>query len=55
MKKLISFLKITEENMAYSKQDLVEKMKEIDLREKVENLLIEKEKELPLTKEERRN
>ena len=38
--------------MACSNQDLVEKMKEIDLREKVENLLIEKEKELPLTKAE---
>ena len=38
--------------MACSNQDLVEKMKEIDLCEKVENLLIEKEKELPLTKAE---
>ena len=38
--------------MACSNQDLVEKMKEIYLCEKVENLLIEKEKELPLTKAE---
>ena len=40
------------ENMACSNQDLVEKMKEIDLCEKVENLLIEKEKEIPTTKVE---
>ena len=38
--------------MACSNQDLVEKMKEIDLSEKVENLLIEREKELLLTKAE---
>ena len=38
--------------MACSNQDLVEKKKEIDLCEKVENLLTEKEKELPLTKAE---
>ena len=38
--------------MACSNQDFAEKMKEIDLCEKVENLLIEKEKELPLTKAE---
>ena len=38
--------------MDCSNQALVEKMKEIDLCEKVENLLIEKEKELPLTKAE---
>ena len=50
--KLSNFLKITKKNMACSNQDLVEKMKEIDLCEKVENLLIEKEKELPLTKAE---
>ena len=43
-KKLIAFLKITKENMACTYQDLVEKMQEIDLCEKVENLLIEKEK-----------
>ena len=51
-KKLIAFLKIMKENMACSNQDLVEKMKEIDLCEKVENLLIEKEKEIPTTKVE---
>ena len=51
-KKLIAFLKTAKENMACTNQDLVEKMKEIDLCEKVENLLIEKEKELPLTKAE---
>ena len=38
--------------MACSNQHLVEKMKEIDLCEKVENLSIEKEKELPLIKAE---
>ena len=38
--------------MACRNQDLVEKMKEIDLCEKVENLLIEKEKGLLLTKAE---
>ena len=38
--------------MACSNQDLVEKMKEIELCEKVEELLTEKEKELPLTKAE---
>ena len=38
--------------MACSNQDLVEKMKEIDLCEKVENLLIEKEKEILTTKVE---
>ena len=38
--------------MACSNQDLVGKMKKIDLCEKVENLLIEREKELPLTKAE---
>ena len=46
------FFKNYEKNMACSNQDLVEKMKEIDLCEKVENLLNEKEKELPLTKAE---
>ena len=49
---MIAFLKIKKENMACSNQALIEKMKEIDLCEKVENLLIEKEKELPLTKAE---
>ena len=39
-------------NMACSNQDLVGKMKEIDLCGKVENLLIEKEKEIPTTKVE---
>ena len=38
--------------MACSNQDFAEKMKEIDLCEKVENLLIEKEKEIPTTKVE---
>ena len=38
--------------MACTNQDLVEKMKEIDLCEKVENLLTEKEKEIPTTKVE---
>ena len=38
--------------MACSNHYLVEKMKEIDFCEKVQNLLIEKEKELPLTKVE---
>ena len=51
-KKLIAFLKITKENMACSNQDFAEKMKKIDLCEKVENLLIEKEKEIPTTKVE---
>ena len=51
-KKLSNFLKITRKNMACRNRDLVEKMKEIDLCEKVENLLIEKEKELPLTEAE---
>ena len=38
--------------MGCRNQDLVEKMKELNLCRKVENLLIEKEKELPLTKAE---
>ena len=38
--------------MACSNQDLVEKMKENELCEKVEKLIIENEKELPLTKAE---
>ena len=46
------FFKNYEKNMACSNQHLVEKMKEIDLCEKVENLSIEKEKELPLIKAE---
>ena len=36
--------------MACTYQDLVEKMQEIDLCEKVENLLIEKEKQILTTK-----
>ena len=38
--------------MAYSNQDLVEKMKENELCEKVEKLIIEDGKELPLNKAE---
>ena len=46
------FFKNYERDMACSNQGLVEKMKEIELCEKVEKLLTEKEKELPLTKAE---
>ena len=46
------FFKNYEKNMACSSQDLVEKMKENELCEKVEKLIIENEKELLSTKAE---
>ena len=51
-KKLIAFSNITKKSMACSNQDLAEKMKEIELCEKVENLLTENEKELQLSQVE---
>ena len=51
-KKLSNFLKITKKNMACRNQDIVEKNEEIDLCEKVQNLLIGKEKEVLLARAE---
>ena len=49
-KQLSAFLKISKKNMTCSNRDLVEKIKENELCKKVEKLIIENQKEIPLTK-----